>query len=441
MKTKNVIILSFLIGLGIRTQIYLWGCIGVSELIVFFCVPFILFKDMRKLFHDGFRTVICLFLLCAVGVVLSSFVNNSKPVATYKFIAALYSCFCALIVFHRFLTVTPYCIGYYVLGLAFSSIISVWFLHPQDSLHVANDIYADISLEEQMSGVLFWVHKLRDLLIVPVCLAYLKIPIAYSVIMPIGFAAFSLLTSISGRSAAVGMIGLSALALLGQKKRYYMRKISKHFLIFAVIACSVLFAFKSIYSYSAKHGYLGDGARNKYYNQTEQGEGVLNILMGGRAEFFVAMEACLDHPILGLGPDAEDTRGYWSRFLERYGNTKYFDYYRRTIMGRRMEYVAAHSHLTIFWLSCGILGLFFELYVLWLMFGYFRKWIGTIPQLYGYFAILIPQIFWDIFFTPFTRRFDVGVLLAGLLVSKAIFEGKMKLPIGAELEAQKIDNM
>jgi hypothetical protein len=103
-------------------------------------------------------------------------------------------------------------------------------------------------------------------------------------------------------------------------------------------------------------------------------------------------------------------------------------------------FIPEHSHLVIYWLHCGIFGLLFYLYVLRLIFRYFRYYVSAIPQLFGYFTLVIPALLWDIFFTPLTNRVGTGVAIAAMLVAKAISEGRVSLRLEFEKEAQHYDN-
>ena len=430
----------FLVGLGVSTQLYIGGCIGISEVAMFFITPIIFIKDFRRLRHDGFMPVILLFLLCTIGSLISGYVNNSMRVGIYKFLASLYSTFCAVIIFHRALAKNPYSIGGYLLGFALSGIISIFAFHPQASIELG-ELDTVVTLEDQMQGVLFWVGKLKRFIAIPISLFYYKLNVFVLAMLPLFHTVFSLTTSVSGRAAALVNVGAIFLILWGRKSRLRMRQISRHFIVLCVLSFVIVVGFKQVYSYTASHGYLGQKSQEKYAAQTQQGNSMLHLLMSGRSDFFVGIRACFDKPILGWGAKPLDTKGYWYDFLSEYGNLTDLENYVRQRKVQPVPYLPEHSHLVIYWLHCGIVGLMFYLYVLYLIFIFFRRNIDAIPQLFGYFVLMIPGLLWDIFFTPLTNRVGTGMLIAAMLVAKAIHEGKMKLPLPFEMEAQKYDRM
>ena len=428
----------FLIGLGLSTQVYIGGCIGISEIFMFLVAPVIFVKDLRQLRRDGFMPLVVLFVLCAIGSIISGIINKSSIAGIYKFLASLYSTFCAVVIFHRAVSRNPYSVGGFLLGFAISGIISIFAFNPKASLELG-ELDINVSVEEQMQGVLFWVFKIKRFIYIPISLFYYKMNIFLLALLPLAHSIFSLATSVSGRAAALVSVGATFLILWGRKSRRAMKQISRHFGLLCLLAVVILAAFKWTYGYTASHGYLGELARQKYNHQTSQGNSALKLLMSGRAEFFVGLKACLDKPIIGWGARPVDTEGYWYDFLRDYGDPQDFEYYVRSLKNDPVIFIPEHSHLVIYWLHCGICGLLFYLYVLRLIFKFFRDSIGAIPQLFGYFVLVIPSLLWDIFFTPLTSRVNTGVAIAAMLVARAITLRKAQLPLPYEFEAQKYD--
>ena len=68
----------------------------------------------------------------------------------------------------------------------------------------------------------------------------------------------------------------------------------------------------------AKENILSEEALRKYEMQTKEGEGIVNLVVSGRMESFVAIPACFDNPIWGYGPWAIDMDGYYENFLQKY---------------------------------------------------------------------------------------------------------------------------
>ena len=244
---------------------------------------------------------------------------------------------------------------------------------------------------------------------------------------------FSILTTVSGRSAAAMVVASSILIMIGRKSRQSMDKIRQHIIMFFLIGCAVVYGIKSTYQYLAVNDWLGHDAREKYERQTRGGGSMLQLLMGGRGEFFIGFLACLESPVVGYGPWAIDKGRYHTeKFLLNYGTDEDFEsyqkmqrYYAAYGIDARDILLPTHSCLVGFWAWYGIFGLIFWIYVLYLIFQLFRKYISTIPSWYGYFACAIPPALWNIFFSPFAGRILWATLICAILIARAVSNGKI----------------
>ena len=199
------------------------------------------------------------------------------------------------------------------------------------------------------------------------------------------------------------------------------------------------FLFKTGYKYGAQSGYLGREAQAKYEKQSSEGSGALKLLMAGRSEFFVALQACIDHPIIGLGPKAEDKDGYMEEFMREYGNRDDYIAMLRSLQSGNVGYriIPTHSHLASFWLWYGFPGLLLWLYVLFLIIRFFSRYTAAIPQFYGYLCLGATSMVWSIFFNPYGLRLSDNLLIVCLLFSQAIGKRLLPLPIDFEVEARQ----
>lgn len=203
--------------------------------------------------------------------------------------------------------------------------------------------------------------------------------------------------------------------------------------------------FKWCYSLAAANGYLGYDAQEKYIRQTRVSDSSLALLMAGRMEFFCGVMACLDRPILGFGPFGEDRDGYVERYLNKYATDE--DYrkfikvtYERVLKrGDFYRVIPTHSHIAMFWVYYGLPGLFVWLYVLWMMFRYYRKDAHVVPHWYGFMAVTSGSVLWDIFFSPFAGRILIPTMICCMLFARAIQNRKICLPYEMEMEARKYD--
>ena len=82
--------------------------------------------------------------------------------------------------------------------------------------------------------------------------------------------------------------------------------------------------------------------------------------------------------------------------------------------------IPAHSHITCYWMWAGIPGLLPWLYILYLFYVTLFKRSYIYPSYFGYFAFMIPNELWAIFFSPYGARPSMGFLIAACLVVQAM---------------------
>lgn len=434
-----------MIGLGSQTQVHFIGSIGISELPIFLIAPILFLLDYKKLKHDGFLPFIWLSILTCFGCVVSSYCNHTPTVFFIKGLAFPYAIFASTVVLHRVLREDLASLKWYFLGSFLSGIICIFIFQPETFTAQGGDVAVGEEAVERVTGnVLFIGGKIREALALPVKMAYLSVPTSYSVgISVVSAAVYMLFSSGSGRSAALTILMSAVLILLAGVSRRKMAELGRHVVSLGVVGLILLAVFKSGYSFAAKRGYLGHEAQEKYFRQTRTGESALALIMAGRMELFCGGMACLDRPIIGFGPKAEDRNGYVERYLRDFAAQEDYENYIQSLIYHKSRGEALyikipdHSHLIMFWLYYGIVGLFLWMYVLWLFFGYLRRYSVCIPQYFGYVAMGISANLWHIFFSPFAARIDTPLLICCILFCKAIYGRRLKLPYDMEIEARK----
>ena len=440
MKNNYSALLLFLVGLGSQTQIHFIGSIGISELPIFLLAPFIFLTDYKKLKADGFLPFVWLSIATCVGCLVSSYANNTPVVYFLKGLAFPYAIFASTVVIHRLLRNNLNAFKWYFVGAFISGIISI-FVFQQETF--TQGVAGEEGVEMVVGNVLFWGRKVKEILTLPIKAAYMSMPTPYSACaLFVSSLVYILFSSTSGRSAAlIGCLSF-ILILLSGRSRKRMASMGRHIVKLGIFALVLVWIFKVGYSQCAKNGYLGAEAQQKYFTQTRMGDSTLALLMAGRMELFCGVMACLDHPIIGFGPKAEDTGGYTERYLREYGAPEDYESFiwAQQYYGSRGEWyirIPAHSHIAMFWVFYGLVGLLLWIYVLWLFFCYLRKYAPAIPQYYGYVCIGISATLWDIFFSPFAARIDTPLLICCILFCKSVHERKMQLPYDMEMEARK----
>ncbi len=435
----------FLIGLGSMTQIHVVGSIGISELAIFLIAPFVFIKDYRILKSDGFMPFLGLSLLTCMGCIVSSCANKTPLIFALKGFAHPYAIFAVTVLIHRLLRNDFYAFKWCLLGSFLTNIVSVFVFRPDTyTVSAGGRLEGNEATAHMMTNPLFWTGRIKQALLLPFQMFYLKVPILctmFCIFVTVGVAL--MFSHGSGRAQAIVSFLTFLFILIGGKARRQMKQIGKNFIFVILVMAVALVAFKSVYAYAAKNGILGVEAQQKYYRQTREGTSILRILMAGRMEFFCGVGACLHHPLLGFGPKGEDREGYVETYLNEYGSSEDYSNFVQDIANRRKRgesvYIAipAHSHIAMFWIYYGIIGLILWLYVYYLMFKAINGWISAVPQWYGFMAFGISSAFWDILFNPFSNRIGMPLLVSCILFSKMVVEKKMFLPVDMEMEAQK----
>ena len=123
---------------------------------------------------------------------------------------------------------------------------------------------------------------------------------------------------------------------------------------------------------------------------------------------------------MGYGPWAVDTEGLYLDYLKEYGLPEDYESILRTEAGGYVKrpFVGAHSAMLQFWLAYGLLGVPVWLYLIFLIYDYFRRGIGAVPELFGYFAFALPFMTWSICFSPLGGRMNWGFFVAMLLLNR-----------------------
>ena len=434
----------FLWGLGSQFQII--ASLSLTELVVLVVAPFALMRDWRYMKQDGIIRFWFLAFTVVIGCVISCMYNGTPFYAALRGYAATIIILAAIPVVHLMLRSDPDGFKWSVLSGALSTFLCAFFF--KQAVEVASATgYADgkVSAAELMEGPIFWIGRLAAFAYILPVGWYLQTPYLYSVCAPLFMAGFSLLTTASGRAAASSAIGTVVLCLLGGKTRRSIARVCKNFWGLLIIGALGLFLVNVSYRYVAVHGLLGEAGQEKYEKQTRAGKSVLHLLMGGRSEVFVGLTACLDKPIIGFGPWARDENGYYENYLIKYGDIEDYELYYRTQLdfarmgaGSRIRLIPAHSHIIASWLWYGIMGLFFWLYVIYVLLRYLKQDCAAVPQWYYWIACMMPGTFWNIFFSPMPNRLSIPMIVVACLMARLVRQGRFYLPIEME---RKISNV
>ena len=201
-------------------------------------------------------------------------------------------------------------------------------------------------------------------------------------------AAYSVLSALTSRSPAIS------------------RRITPlTFTLFILVGIGAAQILVAIYGHLAAGGSLGLAAQLKYLQQTS---GDASLLLAGRSETLVSIQAIKDSPILGHGSWAQDpyyVRIYFARLAE-IGLPAPIDYYINTFG----YLIPSHSYLFGSWVEAGVLGVPIWIWLLGVTTKALYKLLKEQQIASGLVSIAAFSLLWDVPFSPFgsSARFLVA---------------------------------
>lgn len=410
-----------LIGIFATTRINIGGKLGISEFCMFLVAPFVFFQNQAIFRREKVTGYLLLAFLWLAGAVFSDLYNHTYYIMALKGIASPLMVIVNSIVLYILLRKNPQNIRYFLLGIAISSVISIFIFQKttdEDYVMVGSAYNA---VTGALHYKLFWGNQVLGWLGALLAGWYLAIPKMMSLLLAL--AIFFTYAAAGGRSAAMVYLLTAILIFIGGKKATSMSNVRKHFVILLAILVSVAIAFKATYKYAAELGLMSESEERKYERQTSGGKGgFLAMLMSGRSEIFIAATAALDKPLIGHGSHAIDNNNYVADFFMKYGSDIDKKLYYQSALDN-IHRIPFHTQIVTFWMWHGIFGLLFWCYALYLIVITLIRRMDIFPQLFGYFALVLPAIIWDIFFSPFGLRVRECAIFVMCLIVRNMTKG------------------
>lgn len=147
--------------------------------------------------------------------------------------------------------------------------------------------------------------------------------------------------------------------------------------------------------FAVRSGLFDESTASKFEGQNK---GDFGVLVGGRPETLVAIQAILDRPVIGHGSFAEGEKYLWLKQQIQYEHG-----YSDTEIPEEGEYntIPTHSHLTLAWVEGGVLGGLCWIYILLLTLRALLKLTFLRPNLAPLYAYILTGFLWDILYSPF----------------------------------------
>ena len=414
--------LLFIAGCFSLTQIKIIGYLGVAELVFYVVAPFLFVQNRKLLSKHGFTKVLLLAGLWMVNGLITDWMRQNSFENTIRGFAAIYSVISCLIVLHHLLWEDVWRIRWILLGFTVSVILSLFWLQGGTFVEWSQASGTDVT-DFALGWKLTLVSIVTSLLVLPIIFRYLEFPFL-SVICVLGSGFFGLFHG--GRSTFLIMLLTAGLMLMVRNNPIRMRRIHRAFFGLAIGLIIMGMLASATYKYVVLQGMMGEEELTKYETQSESKIGLLS----GRAAFIGSVLAIKDSPILGYGSWARDIYGYTRRAADIAGN----EYRERAYA---VPYMPGHSHVFGAWVTNGIFGGVFWIYILYVVYKTIKFNMGVSPRLFGYLAWTIPAMAWNIFFSPFAARPIIMTAITVMLLLEYYrqigAQAKRTMPINREL--------
>lgn len=380
-------ILTFLVGLFSATQIQLVGFLGISEVVMFLACPFILARYLGRLRQQGFNRVLLLNGLWLLAALISNQVNNVPWERGIRGLAWPYAMIANVVCLHALVEGNIRRVKWFIIG---SAISGVWAMQHGmiGSAIGAAEALGVTAVEAAMEYKFARVMMFKAPVTILIVLWFLRIPLLCISAM----VALIIVALEDGARSSLLVLSFSLMLLVGSwGNPTRIRKISKRAMRILALLLLGAWAALYVYKYAAESGLMGEHEKEKFARQSHARMGFLS----GRGEFVNAFLAIVDSPLLGQGSWARDSKGFNLRAAILRGDEiidpSFFSSSRP---------IQTHSHIGGAGAQHGIAGIIFWVYVLALLIRTIRHRMGLIPDLFGYLALTLPSMIWNILFSP-----------------------------------------
>ncbi len=247
-----------------------------------------------------------------------------------------------------------------------------------------------------------------------------------SVSIALGMAALNLIFAARSQTA-IDLISLVLVLPVLAQDRAPMGVRSKgpeafRIIVTFTLACGAAYAANQAIKFGANHGFFDETTQDKF--QTQEA-GRLGVLVGGRPETLVAIQAIRDSPIIGHGSFAVDPKyNILQKDIEYENGYSFTDEVPDDDGG-----IPAHSHLTQSWVESGLFGGIFWICMLFLNFRGILLLISRGSSMAPLYSFLLVGFTWDILYSPmgsFDRIWGAfAILITCDLVKTASMEDRL----------------
>ncbi len=387
----------------VGVEIQSWGTLFLSELCLLALLPVALLRHGRRLLRRDVALLLALGLVYLTCQMVTDVVRASAPadyLRGWSRILVLFSNFLALVLLIRGRPgrIAAFAAGS-VVGHSLALVIQAPLAEIGWKFGFAGPVTTAVLLLCALPPVLRSAHSL----LTPALLAALGL--------------LSLYLDFRSWALALFMSGAFLLApALQRRAGFRLRPLSpgRAALVVGLLGLAAFGTLK-LYSEAARQDWLGPAAEAKYEAQAALGD--LGILLGGRSEGLVSIQAIQDAPFLGHGSwaqgrhyaELEQMLLYQLGFVDRIADPK-------------TDLIPTHSHLLGAWVEAGLGGALFWLGVLVMIANALRRLYAADDPLRPFAIFLLILFVWDILFSPFGafRRLSNAFILVVMLYGQQL---------------------
>ena len=405
---------SLIAGLLVPFSVHLVGELHLAEIFLPLLLPFLMITRGREMIKPTMRPILLLMGLWLSGQILTDIYRQTKIVNWLRGDSNIIFFGIELLAL--------------VALLGKSDTRKVLFIA---SYGTSQLMYAKLSPDA--SGKLSWkfgyAPALVFLTLLLACYFYKRREYAITVLLILAFSAANVVENF--RSAVLFMLIVIAMTIpiiperIGRLQLLPRQGTTARLLVTVALALSAGGIALGVVEFATRIGILSQFEQSK---NEKQSQSVGGMLLGGRPEILVCSRAILDSPILGHGSWPQEPR-YTEMYTDiqaKYGMQVNLE--DSSELGEGV--IPTHSEILGTWVSAGILGAPFWIYLLPLVVKALVKVAVLRPTLAPLYAYILLHFFWDIFFSPFAGNHRILTAFF-LVVMIDMLEARMPEPVAA----------
>ncbi|WP_348260970.1 hypothetical protein P8935_14285 [Telmatobacter sp. DSM 110680] len=375
-----------ILGLLSSVLIHIVGDLFVTELILITCLPFFLFARGRSLLKPYTIRLLVLLGLWFLSQVLTDayrevvMTNRLRGMANIAFFAAEIACLTMLLTSDRRKTIF---LAFYAIGSIVMARLSPY-----------------VASFDERGDRWKWGYATGCILLTVLisCFLIARRQHIFALLLLFGTNAVNLLYNY--RSAFLELLVTTVLVVpfiperIGSLRLLPRRNNLLRVAIVATFALAGGWSANQLVKFASQSGLVSEEAQLK--NESEASVG--NLILGGRPEFFIGLQAAIDSPLLGHGSWASDLKyaELMAEWHHESGQQGFVEQERES-----QGVIPTHSHIIAAWVFAGILGILFWAYLFWLVLRAIVVVAIRRPTLAPIYAWLLVSYCWAILFSPF----------------------------------------